>query len=382
MSFPVAQLADLLRSAPLDPPWITGVTDNKGIILARSERHEDFVGTLLPAELLAQSRASKGVFRGTSVAGVNVLRATVRSKIAGWLVSATVPVLYADAPRRRSQLFAAAMIGTALALGAALAYVFGGFMARPLSAATAAAEAVGRGEQVEPLQSPLVEANVLTSSLSEASSELKRRQEHSEFLMRELAHRVKNQLAVVRGMALQTAKQSGSVDEFVAQFTPRLEGFVKSQDVLLRQNWQGASMSDLVHAHLELFAAEERARVSGPPIFLVAMAVQNIGFALHELATNASKHGALSTMGGCVVISWSGPGDDDRIRLEWAERGGPAVHSPVRQGFGHAVLTKLVAQALEGTSTLKFFSDGLRWELDIPGSNALNAPVNRAETSR
>ena len=190
MSFPVAQLADLLRSAPLDPPWITGVTDNKGIILARSERHEDFVGTPLPAELLAQSRASKGVFRGTSVAGVNVLRATVRSKIAGWLVSATVPVLYADAPRRRSQLFAAAMIGTALALGAALAYVFGGFMARPLSAA-AAAEAVGRGEQVEPLQSPLVEANVLTSSLSEASSELKRRQEHSEFLMRELAHRTR-----------------------------------------------------------------------------------------------------------------------------------------------------------------------------------------------
>ena len=79
----------------------------------------------------------------------------------------------------------------------------------------------------------------------------------------------------------------------MAQFTPRLQGFAKSQDVLLRQNWQGAWMSDLVHAHLELFAAEGRARVSGPPIFLAAKAVQNIGFALHELATNASKHGAL-----------------------------------------------------------------------------------------
>jgi two-component sensor histidine kinase len=381
MSFPAAQLADLLRSAPLDPPWITGVTDNKGIIVARSERHEDFVGRPLPAELLAQSRAAKTVFRGTSVAGVNILRATVRSKIAGWLVSATVPVSYADAPRRRSQFFAAAMIGTALAVGAALAYLFGGFMARPLTAATAAAEAVGRGEQVEPLRSPLVEANILTSSLSEASSELKRRQEHSEFLMRELAHRGKNQLAVVRGMAVETAKQSGSVDEFVAQFTPRLQGFAKSQDVLLRQDWQGAWMSDLVHAHLELFAAEGRARTSGPPILLAARAGQNIGFALHELATNASKHGALSTTGGCVVISWSGPGDDDRIRLEWAERGGPSVHSPTRQGFGHAVLTKLVAEALEGTSTLEFSSDGLRWELDIPGSNALNAPVSRAETS-
>ena len=141
-------------------------------------------------------------------------------------------------------------------------------------------------------------------------------------------------------------------------------------------------MSDLVHAHLELFAAQGRARVSGRPIFLTAKAVQNIGFALHELATNASKHGALSTTGGYVVISWGGPGDDDRIRLEWAERGGPAVHSPVRQGFGHAVLTKLVAEALEGTSTLEFSSDGLRWELDIPGSNALRASVTKAETSR
>ena len=183
-------------------------------------------------------------------------------------------------------------------------------------------------------------------------------------------------------MALQTAKQSGSVDEFVAQFTPRLEGFVKSQDVLLRQNWQGASMSDLVHAHLELFAAEERARVSGPPIFLVAMAVQNIGFALHELATNASKHGALSTMGGCVVISWSGPGDDDRIRLEWAERGGPAVHSPVRRG---SVTRCSRSSSLRRwrASTLKFFSDGLRWESwTFPAAMRLTTPVNRAETSR
>jgi two-component sensor histidine kinase len=122
--------------------------------------------------------------------------------------------------------------------------------------------------------------------------------------------------------------------------------------------------------------------VGGPPIFLAARAVQNIGFALHELATNASKHGALSTTGGYVVISWSAPGEDDRIRLEWAERGGPSVHSPTRQGFGHAMLTKLVAEALEGTSALEFSSDGLRWELDIPGSNALRAPVTKAETLR
>ena len=184
------------------------MTDNKGIILARSERHEDFVGKPLPPELLAQSRAARGVFRATNIVGEPVLRATVRSPITGWLVSATVPVSYLEAPRKRGQVFAASMIGAALMLGAVLAYVFGGFMARPLDAATKAAAAVGRGAQVEPIRSPLREANALTETLSEASLELKRRREQSEFLMGELAHRAKNQLAVIKGMALQTAKQS------------------------------------------------------------------------------------------------------------------------------------------------------------------------------
>src|SRR5262249_22602056 len=159
-------------------------------------------------------------------------------------------------------------------------------------------------------------------------------------LMRELAHRAKNQLAVVKGVALQTAKQSGSVDEFVVRFNQRLEGLAKSQELMLRQNWQGAWMGDLVRAHLELFGARERAEIDGPPIFLTATAVQNIGYALHELATNASKHGALSAPGGRVEVTWSGVGTDKQIRLQWTEVNGPSVHSPLRRGFGYLVLTR------------------------------------------
>ena len=373
MSFQAAHIADLLKAARLDPPWVTGVTDNKGIILARSERHEDFVGKPLPAQLLEQSRAAHGVFRGTSVAGQDILRATVRSEIAGWLVSATIPVAYAEAPRKRGQLFATVMIGTALALGALLAYVFGGFMSRPLTAVTAAAADVGAGREVGSLRSPLVEANMLTATLSTASLELKRRQEHAEFLMRELAHRAKNQLAVVKGMALQTARQSSSVDQFVAQFGQRIQGLAESQDLMVRQNWQGAWLGDLVRAHLDLFAVGKRAKIEGPPIFLNSNAVQNIGFALHELGTNASKHGALSSPDGRVLVRWRGPGDDGRIHLEWIELGGPSVQAPMRKGFGHLVLTELVAGALQGTSKLDFPQDGICWSLDIPSNYALSA---------
>jgi two-component sensor histidine kinase len=373
MALDATRFERLLQSQRLDPQWITGITDNTGIILARSERHAEFVGKPLPRELLEQSRTARGVFRATSVAGQEILRATVRSKIAGWLVSATVQLAHLEASRRRGQLFVVAMIGLTLVLGAALAYIFATFMARPLEAATAAAVAIGDGKHVEPVKSPLVEANTVIEALSAASLELKRREEHSAYLMRELAHRAKNQLAVVKGMALQTARQSATVGELVEQFTQRIQGLAESQDLMLRQNWQGAWLKDLVRAHLELFGASRRAEIDGPPLFLNANAVQNIGFALHELATNASKYGALGSPRGRLLVTWRGPDADGRIRLEWAERGGPPVQKPKKQGFGCLVINDLVAQALQGTSTLEFSADGVRWHLEFSASHALAA---------
>jgi two-component sensor histidine kinase len=373
MALDATRFEQLLQSQRLDPEWITGITDNKGIILARSERHAEFVGKPLPKELLEQSRTAKGVFRATSVAGQEILRATLRSHISGWLVSATVQVAHLEASRRRGQLFAVAMIGTTLALGAALAYIFATFMAQPLEAATNAAVAIGLGKHVEPIKSPLVEANTVTEALSTASFELKRRQEHAAFLMGELAHRAKNQLAVVKGMALQTARQAVSVDELVEKLSQRIQGLAESQDLLVRQKWQGAWLHDLVKAQLELFGAGTRAQIDGPALFLNGNAVQNIGFALHELATNASKYGALKSPQGRILVSWRGPEADGRIRLDWVERDGPPMQTPERQGFGFLIMTHLVAHALQGTATLDFSPHGVRWHLEFPGSDSLAA---------
>src|SRR5262245_5890205 len=382
MAFEATRLESLLHSQRLERQWVTGVTDNKGIIVARSERHAEFVGKPLPKELLDNSRSATGVFRATSVAGANILRATSQSRIAVRPVSATVPVGYVDASRKRGQVFATMLMGTALALGAALAYLFGGFMTRPLDAASRAAAAVGLGKPIEPLQSPLVEANALTAALSAAASELQVRHEHSAFLMRELAHRSKNQLAVVKGMALQTARQSATVEQFVEQFGQRIQGLAESQDLMLRQNWQGAWLGDLVRAHLDLFGAGPRAELDGPALFLSANAVQNIGFALHELVTNAYKHGALTSPKGRVLVRWRGPQSDGRLYLEWIEEGGPPVRAPEREGFGSLVITELVAQALQGTAKLEFNRDGIHWRLDIPGSFVLTDPpaATRAST--
>jgi len=269
------------------------------------------------------------------------------------------------------------MIATGVGLGAVLAYVFATFMARPLQAAVHAAEAVGRGEHVAALKSPLVEANTVTTALSAASSELKRRHENAAFLLRELAHRSKNQLAVIKGMVLQTARDAKDVQQFARQLNQRIQGLAQSQDLMVQQNWRGAWLSDLVSAHLELFGAAPRADIAGPPIFISADAVQNIGFALHELATNASKHGALSDPEGRLSVRWHRP-EKERVRLEWVEQDGPPVEAPLRRGFGYLVITQLVPQAVQGTAKLDFAPTGVRWELEFPASHVLRKDEARS----
>lgn len=370
MTMDATRFEQILRSQRLEAQWITGITDNNGTILARSERHAEFVGKPLPPDLLQQSRTAQGVFRAKNVTGDEILRATVRSENAGWLVSATVLLAHLEAPRRRGQLFALAMLTTAIGLGALLAYIFATFMARPLRSATAAAAALGRGEQVHAVRSPLAEANAVVGALSSASAELSRKQKESDFLMRELAHRSKNLLAVIQGMALQTARQTDDVNQFVSQFLERLQGLGESVDLMVKQNWQGAWLADLVVAHLDLFGGGTRSRAEGPALFLSPVAVQNIGFALNELATNASKHGSLSGLHGHILVSWRVL-DDGRIRIEWTERDGSIVRAPARQGFGFLVLTELVPQALQGTARLAFEERGFSWWLEIPSFHCL-----------
>ncbi|QOG22977.1 MULTISPECIES: sensor histidine kinase [Bradyrhizobium] len=149
-------------------------------------------------------------------------------------------------------------------------------------------------------------------------------------------------------MALQTARESATVGEFIGQFDRRVLGLAQSQDLLLRQNWRGAWMRDLVHAHLEPFGAGPRALTSGPDIFLDTTAVQNVGFALHELATNASTYGALSNEAGRLVVVWAAL-EDGGVSLTWEERDGTAPHME-QEGFGYRVITVLVPRALNGSS--------------------------------
>jgi len=197
---------------------------------------------------------------------------------------------------------------------------------------------------------------------------------HVRFLMREITHRSKNLLAVVQAIANQTGRTAGTVDEFQERFTRRLQALAASHDLLVRGNWQGAPLANLVRDQLAPFAGtgSTRLKVSGPDIVLSPEPAEAIGLALHELATNAVKYGALSNPTGYVAVSWglenhgSEPGE---LRLNWVERGGPMIAPPAGSGFGRVVMERMVAKALNGKVAMDFAPEGLQWSLSAPITN-------------
>ncbi|WP_166142672.1 sensor histidine kinase [Methylosinus sp. RM1] len=202
----------------------------------------------------------------------------------------------------------------------------------------------------------------------------KRREDHVHVLLRELVHRSKNLLAVVQAMARQTAAGAPSLADFQRKFAARLQALSMAHDLLVSQDWHGASMPELVRAQLsyclDAGCVEEQTRAGGPDLMLKPEAAQNIGLALHELAVNALTHGALSQPEGRIELHWRI--DDARFVVEWREFGGPpAAPEQMREGFGHKVIKRLVAQALGGEATIGFPPDGFEWTLAVPAAQAL-----------
>ncbi|WP_237479731.1 sensor histidine kinase [Lichenibacterium dinghuense] len=206
----------------------------------------------------------------------------------------------------------------------------------------------------------------------------KQRETHMHLLMREVTHRSKNLLAIIQAMARQTVKDSVTAAEFEQRFSARLRGLAASHDLLAARDWHGAAIGELVRWQLgpALETAGARIGIEGPDLYLNPEAAQNIGLAFNELASNATRFGALSGPEGRVDIAWSVDPEDGanrRFRISWAESGGPEVSQPRRTGFGHKVVERLTARALDGVVSLDFPATGLTWSLHIPASFVLDA---------
>lgn len=199
-----------------------------------------------------------------------------------------------------------------------------------------------------------------------AFERLRRAEARQRVLIAELNHRVKNTLATVQAMAGQTLRAGEPPEKAIAAFTARLKALANAHDVLTRESWEGAQLTEVV-AMCEVFG-QDRIRAEGAPVRLHPRMALSLSMALHELATNAAKYGALSAEAGQVEISWEvreGP-DGPSLNLRWKESGGPPVKPPARRGFGSRLLERGLAAELGGDVRLVYEPSGVLCAIDAP----------------
>ncbi len=485
------RMLDLMKGQKLPPEWNTIVVDRKGVIIARLQQHEAFVGKPLP-ESLRTNMDGGPVSRSVNVEGVEMLRSSRVSPVSGWTVAAGVPMSTVRA-QFVANMWSIAGAGVFLGLLAlVLAVLVARAIAGPIKQIAGFATAViANGDVTPPLSSPVREANEVAEAFRLASERLsartrelretlarfnaalhgadivvfvqgldrritwisesagyrarnfvgkreedlvdapdeqaraialrekvfatgqpqegelttgigeqarhfrqrlqavrdgnghvvgvlgvsvevtalRREQARNTMLVRELAHRSKNLLAVVQSIAGETL-HSGGAGDFMDRFGARLQSLARLQDLVVSGVRGGVELGQLVTIQLAPFAEPgKRLEIAGDEVRLRPEAANILGMALHELATNAIKYGSLSVPQGSVFVAWRREPDADgarRFRMTWRESGGPPAVEPERRGFGSRVVVDMTAATLGGRVELDYLPGGVVWRLDAP----------------
>jgi PAS domain S-box-containing protein len=232
---------------------------------------------------------------------------------------------------------------------------------------------------VSPIHDP--EGRIIgASKIARDISERRRADERLRLLMNELDHRAKNVLAVAHSMLRLT--RADSVGDFVAAVEGRIRALSRVHRQVAENRWEGAELRVVVEGSLEGLVTEPAsALVDGPSLWITPAAAQVLGILLHELATNAAKHGALSKQEGSVQIHWTAA-PDGGLHLTWREQKGPPVTAPERKRFGSHVIERNVPDQLGGSAKLDWHPLGLQCEFVVPADHLVAAPADRGERTR
>ena len=218
----------------------------------------------------------------------------------------------------------------------------------------------------------LPDGSVAQLAVTRDVSQRKQAEEHQRLLINELNHRVKNTLAIVQGLAQQSFKGHQVPEHVRRAFDGRLAALSAAHNILTDHNWEAASLIQIIDGTIAPHRTRlERIVAEGPDIQIPPKTAVSLALALHELATNAAKYGALSAAAGRIEIRWRD--EDGHLRLVWRESGGPTVEPPTKRGFGTRMLERGLAADLGGTATLDFDPAGLICEIEASLS-AIRAP--------
>ena len=315
---PIGMFQTLVKRQRPGADWTISVFDGEGINFASVPNAQESFGRRASPQLYAEmSKSTEATLPTISVEGVPLITSFARSSLTGWTVSAGVAESSLVAPLWRNLAFTSA-------IGIALLLVGLGFALRM-------ATTIARGEMLHNL------------------------------LIEELNHRVKNTLAILQAIAVQTFRSATRAER--DKFEGRLGALAEAHNLLSREKWRGSNLQELINRVLQpyLLANPERIRMVGPSVPLSPRLALVLSMIVHEIATNAAKYGALSNDSGTVELDWEivMEGGGRKLRLVWVERGGPAVVAPLQRGFGSRLIERSARDQLGGEAKVDFLPQGV-----------------------
>jgi two-component sensor histidine kinase len=207
---------------------------------------------------------------------------------------------------------------------------------------------------------------MVAGSLNRADARRREMERRQRDLMNELDHRVKNNLAAVLALAEQTMSGAATLQDFKNSYFGRIRAMARAHEALARSKWAGIDIAEIVRLIVEPFAGEgSRLACAGATMVLPAQASASLSLTLHELATNAAKHGAFASKAGRVAVRWN-LAENGAVAIEWLERGGPSVSEPSRRGFGVGLIRAVIPHELGGQVDLAFDPQGVSCRMSIP----------------
>ena len=314
---PLETFQYILETQRPSKDWTLSLLDGKGVVFGRVPNPKETVGKRATPSVLAEmQRRSEAVLPTVSLEGVSLISGFAYSLLTGWIVGAGITESSLVAPLWRNLAIASAIGGVLLLIG--------------LAFAVRMAATIARGEMLHDL------------------------------LIEELNHRVKNTLAILQAIAVQTFRSATKAER--EKFEGRLGALAEAHNLLSVDKWQGSELQDVISRVLQpyLLNNPERIRMFGPRVPLSPRLAVVLSMIVHEIATNAAKYGALSNDTGIIAIDWEVIHEfKPKLRLIWTETGGPPVVVPVHRGFGSRLIERSARDQLGGEATVDFLPRGV-----------------------
>ena len=357
----------ILERIPRPEGRAVAIVDRTGKFVARHPGDPLYTEGAQTSLVNIDGTALSGTFRGIGVSGHRILAGFATSETSGWKVIVALPESNILGPLMSETIQLAALVGLVLLIALLMGWRSMRCFRRSTAKLLDAARAIRQSQDVSWKGEGIREFDEIGTALHDTFVAISLRDRHNTEIIAELSHRTKNLLAVIQAMSNQASRTCKDVERFQTDFSERLKGISLSHDLLVKADWKAVSIEDLVRAQLAPFVPNlsERIEIDGERVELTSGATQNLGMALHELATNAVKHGALKTTAGCIHVIWHvGNGT---LSLTWRETNIQSGSSaPDEIGFGSLVLNRIAPSGLHGTASQSFEENSYEWRLEAP----------------